>query len=146
MTSFKLPLMVVGASLFLFASPAYSGNAYVSAGKLSVQPDTSGASNLTLSVSGPDGFSAQQAYSYGAPSVDISGSTGLVDGEYTWELTGSTSERVRNPNAGLDNGRDAPSPDFVNKPFTEAGAFRVIGGVVQMPDGALESESERGAN
>lgn len=142
----KLPLMVAGASLCLLASPALAGDALVSAGKLSVQTSVSSASDFTLSVSGPDGFSAQKSSSFGAPSVSLSDYAGMADGQYTWQLTGSTTERVRNPKAGFNNGRAELGPEFINKPFVETGSFRVVGGVVQMPDATVEDDSDGGAN
>lgn len=138
-------VLVAGASLALLASPAFAGDALVSAGTLSVQSSVSSASNMTLSVSGPDGFSAQKQSSFGAPSVSLSDYSGMADGTYTWQLTGAMTERVRNPKAGFNNGRAELDPEFVNKTFTETGSFRVIGGVAQMPDGTVEDDSDGGA-
>jgi hypothetical protein len=139
-------LLVAGASLCLLASPAFAGDALVSAGKLSVNSNIGGASNMTLSVSGPDGFSAKQTSSFGAPSVSLSDYAGMADGQYTWQLTGATKQRVRNPKAGFDNGRSELGPEFISKSFTETGSFRVVGGVVQMPGSIVEDDSDGGAN
>ncbi len=146
MTSKKLPLLAMGAGLCLLASPASAGDAIVSAGTLSVQPSSSGISNMTLSVSGPDGFSAQKQSSFGAPSVTLSEYTSMADGTYTWQLTGATTERIRDPQFGFNNGRDTAEPEFINRTVTETGSFRVIGGVVQIPDGTVEDDSDGGAN
>ncbi|MEP3655295.1 MAG: hypothetical protein ABJO36_10405 [Litorimonas sp.] len=139
-------LLVAGASLGLLASPAFAGDALVSAGKLSVNSNIGGASNMTLSVSGPDGFSAKQTSSFGAPSVSLSDYSGMPDGQYTWQLTGATKQRVRNPKAGFDNGRSELGPEFVSKSFTETGSFRVVNGVVQLPGSIVEDDSDGGAN
>lgn len=139
-------LLVAGAGISLLASPALAGDAFVSAGKLSVQTNVSSASNFTLSVAGPDGFSAKENSSLGAPSVSLGDYSGMADGQYNWQLTGTTTQRVRNPKAGFNNGRAELGPEFITKPFLETGSFRVVGGVVQMPDGVVEDDSDGGAN
>jgi len=139
------PLMVVGAGLCLFASPASAGEAFVSAGKLSVQSTASSLFNVTLSVSGPDGYSAQEHSSFGTPSVALNAYNGMADGVYTWQLTGATTQRVRNPKAGFNNGRGELGPEYINKPYSESGSFRVVNGVVQMPNAQLESDFDGGA-
>lgn len=139
-------LLAAGASLGLLASPAFAGDALVSAGKLSVNSNIGGASNMTLTVSGPDGYSAKQTSSFGAPSVSLSDYSGMADGQYNWQLTGATKVQVRNPQAGFNNGRDSVDPEFVSKSFTETGSFRVVGGVVQMPGSIVEDDTDGGAN
>ena len=63
----------------------------------------------------------------------------LADGQYNWELTGSTSEMVpANPN-GLDFGRGAAQRNFINKSTSESGTIRVINGSVVMPSNEVEA-------
>ncbi len=68
----------------------------------------------------------------------------MADGHYTWQLTGATTKRVRNPKAGFNNGRAELGPEFISKTFTETGSFRVTGGVVQMPGAAAENDLDEG--
>ena len=82
------PLLVAGAGLCLMASPAFAGTASVSGGKLSVQSQQSSLSNVTLTVSGPDGFSASETAIFGSPSVSLSDFNGVADGVYSWQLSG----------------------------------------------------------
>ncbi len=139
------PLLLAGAGLCLIATPAIAGTAAVSAGKLSVQSQQSSLSNVTLTVSGPDGFSASETTIFGSPSVSLSDYDGLADGVYNWQLSGVTTRSVRNPKAGFDNGRAELGPEFINKSYIESGSFRIIGGVPHMPGDQVENDQDGGA-
>ena len=125
----------------MFASPAFAAEAFVSGGKLTVKTEVANASNFNLTVIGPHGFNATEKSKKGVPTVTLGDEKGVSDGFYSWELTGSTSKRIRNPKSSFNNGRDGKKRDLVNQSFSENGTFRIVKGVAQMPDDKEEEKS-----
>lgn len=140
----KLSLLVAGASLCCLATPAYAGEAFVSDGKLFVKTEIPNASNFTLSVTGPHGFNGYGKSPRRVPSVALGDEKGISDGLYSWQLSGSSGQQIRNPKSSFNNGREKETPMFVSQKFTETGTFQIIKGVAQMPDDKEEKESDGG--
>lgn len=136
----KTSLFAVGASLCLLANPAFAGEAVISGGQLSVKTAVPNSFNYTLTVVGPHGFQAYGKSVKSVPVVALGTEKGIFDGIYTWELSGSTQERIRNPKSDFNNGREKERPDFVNETFTESGTFRIIEGTAQLPNDEEEKE------
>ena len=138
----KLKLLIGASACLSFAMSvsAFAGQPSVYGNQMQVQPSQS-MKNITLTISGPDGFAATSHSKSGNPAAIMSNNGSLADGLYTWQLTGTTNEMVPANANGLDNGRGAAKRAFVNKSASEHGSFRVINGSVVMPDGAVEAKS-----
>jgi hypothetical protein len=91
--------------------------------------ETKGAySNLTLTVTGPDGFHARAVSRGGMPRLDLREFGTLEDGSYTWQLTGSTEE-TGTKRMQLDDGR-ATQGRAPLKSVTTSGTFMVREGAI----------------
>ena len=134
----KLAIGTTALLGLVLSTSAFAGQAQVSTSQMQVQPRQS-MSNMTLTVSGPNGFHAQKFSASGTPSLSFAGQGALADGTYHWELTGATSQLVAVRSNGLDNGRGANARAFVNKGASETGTFRVINGSVFQPDNRAEA-------
>ena len=62
-------------------------------------------SNLTLTVSGPNGLHASAHHRTGSPVIDLRKLGTIDDGDYLYQLTAATDEKIPVRTA-LDNGRD----------------------------------------
>src|SRR4051794_19510296 len=51
--------------------------------------------DLTLNVAGPNGFHASAFAKTGAPSIDLRRAGALDDGQYRYDLTAATDERIK---------------------------------------------------
>gem|GEM_PF-3825353 len=128
--------LLLSAGAAFAADPAFGGNT------LRANPSAS-MTNMTLTVTGPNGFYQKEFSSYQAPFMSLSQKGGLADGLYKWQLTGATSQReLANP-MGLDNGRGATARQFVNKSATESGTFRVLNGSIVAPDATVEGAADK---
>ena len=85
-------------------------------------------SNLTLTIAGPNEFSATAFSRSGAPSIDLRRFGTLEDGTYTYHLTAATDEKVKS-HTRLDNGRDRTSAEPLRSVST-SGTFNVKDGVI----------------
>ena len=85
-------------------------------------------SNLTLSIAGPNNFSATAFSKSGAPSIDLRRFGSVEDGTYTYQLTAATDEKVKS-RARIDNGRDQASAEPL-KGVSTSGTFNVKDGVI----------------
>ena len=135
-----LKLLIGSTALlgFVVSSAAYAGQPSIGGGQIQVQSSKS-MSNKTLTVSGPDGYSATSFSSTGSPSASMSKNGAMADGLYKWQLTGSSSEMVPSSKSGMDNGRGDAERAFVNKSVSESGTFRVVNGSVVMPTNEVEA-------
>lgn len=136
----KIRNYLVGAAasaLFLSAGTALAADPSFGSDSLSAKPSVA-MTNMTMTVTGPNGYYSRKYSSDYAPSVSLSQNGSLADGLYTWELTGATREMVAANPMGLDNGRGSKARQFVNKTATESGSFRVIGGSIVAPDAGMQ--------
>ncbi len=132
--------MAMGA---LIATPAMAKSLYVSAGKVSVQSQVQ-AKNLTLTVSGPNGFFEKSFEKTGTPDVSLMRNGQMADGQYTWELTGHTNERVKSYKSSINNGRGDDARKFSYKAVHESGSFMILNGIrVRAEDAPAEIPASR---
>ncbi|PWV99111.1 hypothetical protein DFR52_104403 [Hoeflea marina] len=89
-------------------------------------------SNVTLTVTGPDGYLASAYAEKSAPSLDLGGSGKLADGQYHYQLT-AADPSVMMKQVQLDNGRDKPAPDSVPASVTMSGVFTIRDGAIIKP-------------
>ena len=123
--------MLLSAGTAFAASPSFGGDS------VSAKPSVS-MSNMTLTVTGPNGYYAREYSSQQAPSLSLSKNGVMADGLYNWELTGATRKQVEANPMGLDNGRGSSARRFANQSVTESGTFRVVGGSIVAPDAAMK--------
>src|SRR3954453_13477425 len=62
-------------------------------------------SNLTLTISGPNGINASASSRSGSPAIDLGKLGKIDDGDYNYRLTAATDQKVA-VRTGLDDGRD----------------------------------------
>jgi hypothetical protein len=137
--------LIIGTTALLgltLPTSAFAGQAQVYGDRIQVQSSKS-MSNLTLTVSGPDGFYATGFSKSGTPTATFAAASGLADGVYKWQLSGATSQMVRANSNGLDNGRGAAERSYVNKSDSESGMFRVKNGSVFAPGNQAEERSAK---
>ena len=133
--SILLPVVASG----LMAMPAMAKSPFISGSNISVNSE-SNLRNLTLTVSGPNGFHAQAFEKGFTPSVSLIKDGKMADGLYTWQLSGSTDERVYGGyKTSINSGRGEKARDYTFKGSTESGSFRVENGVAVAFD---ETEEE----
>lgn len=130
---------VIFTALLFSSGSASAADPMFGANSLQIQPSTK-LSNMTISVSGPDGYYTKEHADYGSPFISLSKKGNLQDGQYKWEMTGSTNERVRANPMGLNNGRGDAQSEFINKSTTESGTFQVVNGSIVAPDTSLEEQ------
>ncbi|WP_416878790.1 hypothetical protein [Litorimonas sp.] len=141
MKSFTSFTGVVFTTLLLSSGLATAADPIFGANSLQIQTSTK-LSNMTIVVSGPDGYYTKEHAEYGSPFIALSKKGNLQDGLYKWEMTGSTNERVRANPMGLNNGRGDRQPEFINKSTTESGTFQVLNGSIVAPDSIQEEQTE----
>lgn len=137
-----ISLSMVGmcaSSLFLGSAAAQTkdGNVSVNGGNVVVMSAGS-ADRVTLTVTGPDGFSATKYLQNGMPTVSLYDNGFMADGIYHWEITGASREFVQVRKDGLDNGRSRAQRKSLRKPMSASGSFLVVNGVAQMPDPSVK--------
>jgi hypothetical protein len=99
-------------------------------------------SNLTLTVTGPNGINANASSKSGSPSIDLRKLGSLDDGDYMYQLTAATDEKVPD-RSGIDNGRDGGPGPSVRKSVSTSGNFQVKGGAIVKFDPAAREETKR---
>jgi hypothetical protein len=92
--------------------------------------------NYTLTIAGPNGFHASASSKTGTPSIDLRRIGSYDDGIYTYQLTGSTDEKVPVRGA-LDNGRAGGPTESMFKGVSTSGHFEVKGGTIVKYDPAV---------
>src|SRR4051794_8643653 len=98
--------------------------------------------NLTLTVSGPHGLHASVSSPSGSPLIDLRKLGTVDDGEYFYQLTAATDEKIPVRN-GLDNGRERGAATSMLKGVSTSGHFQVKGGIIVKHDPALREPSSR---
>ncbi len=139
---------IIGAAvsaLLLSAGTAFAADPSFGGDSLSAKPSVS-MSNMTLTVTGPNGYYAKEYSDNQTPSLSLSQKGTMADGLYKWELSGATSKQVEANPMGLDNGRGSSARKFASQSMTESGSFRVVGGSIVTPDGAMKEPVSRKKN
>jgi hypothetical protein len=98
-------------------------------------------SNLTLTISGPNGLNASAHHRTGSPLIDLRKLGAIDDGDYLYQLTAATDEKVPD-RSGLDNGRDG-GPVTILKSVSTSGQFQVKGGAIVKYDPSAREETKR---
>ena len=99
-------------------------------------------SNLTLTISGPNGIHANASSRSGSPMIDLRKLGTVADGDYHYHLTAATDEKVPD-RSGLDNGRDGGPAASVLKSVSTNGNFQVKGGAIVKHDPSVREETKR---
>jgi len=99
-------------------------------------------SNVTLTVSGPNGFHASAFSRSGAPAVDLRRFGAVEDGAYTYQLTAATDEKVKT-RTPLDDGRDSRTASEPRKGVSTSGTFQVQNGTIVKSDPNAREEQRR---
>jgi hypothetical protein len=99
-------------------------------------------SNLTLTISGPNGLTASAHHRTGSPIIDLRKLGAIDDGEYLYQLTAATDDKVPVRTA-LDNGRDGGPTTSTLKGVSTSGNFQVKGGTIVKNDPSAREETKR---
>jgi hypothetical protein len=99
-------------------------------------------SNLTLTISGPNGLNATAHHRTGSPVIDLSKLGTIDDGNYLYQLTAATDEKVPVRTA-LDNGRDGGPTTSILKSVSTSGQFQVKGGTIVKLDPSASEPVKR---
>jgi len=111
------------------ANEGFGGKVTLRGSEVHVVPGQ-GNSNVTISVSGPNGFHATVFSKQGSSSIDLIRAGGTADGQYTYEITAATSEKATNKNP-LDNGRGGVDKNAGFVPVSTSGSFYASGGIIK---------------
>jgi hypothetical protein len=99
-------------------------------------------SNLTLTISGPHGLRASASSRSGSPLVDLRKLGTVDDGDYLYQLTAATDEKIP-VRGGLDNGRDRGAATSMLKGVSTSGHFQVKGGMIVKHDPSAREPASR---
>jgi hypothetical protein len=100
-------------------------------------------SNLTLTVSGPNGINAKAHSRTGSPLIDLRKIGTVDDGQYNYQLTASTDDKIP-VRTGLDDGRDGGPTTSMFKSVSTSGNFHVKGGaIVKFDPSARETQRQQ---
>lgn len=100
-------------------------------------------SNLTLTVTGPNGINASARSRTGSPLIDLRKLGAVDDGQYNYQLTASTDDKIP-VRTGLDDGRDGGSTTAMFKSVSTSGHFHVKGGtIVKFDPSARETQRQQ---
>jgi hypothetical protein len=99
-------------------------------------------SNLTLTVSGPNGINASAHHRTGSPLIDLRKIGTVDDGEYNYQLTASTDDKIP-VRTGLDDGRDGGPTTSMLKSVSTSGNFQVKGGAIVKFDPSAREDAKR---
>jgi hypothetical protein len=100
-------------------------------------------SNLTLTVSGPNGINAKAHSRTGSPLIDLRKIGNVDDGEYNYQLTASTDDKIP-VRTGLDDGRDGGPTTSMFRSVSTSGNFQVKGGaIVKFDPSARETQRQQ---
>jgi hypothetical protein len=99
-------------------------------------------SNLTLTVSGPNGLHASAHSRTGSPLIDLRKLGTIDDGDYLYQLTAATDETIPVRTA-LNNGRDGGPTTKMLKSVSTSGQFQVKSGAIVKYDPSVREEPKR---
>jgi hypothetical protein len=99
-------------------------------------------SNLTLTISGPNGLHSSATSRTGSPLIDLRKLGTVDDGEYIYQLVAATDEKVPVRTA-LDNGRDGGPTTSMLKSVSTNGQFQVKGGAIVKLDPSAREDAKR---
>jgi hypothetical protein len=100
-------------------------------------------SNLTLTITGPNGINASAHHRTGSPLIDLRKIGTVDDGDYNYQLTASTDDRIA-VRTGLDDGRDGGPTTAMFKSVSTSGNFQVKGGsIVKFDPSARETQRQK---
>jgi hypothetical protein len=99
-------------------------------------------SNLTLTITGPNGINASAHSRSGSPLINLSRLGKIDDGDYSYRLTAATDEKVP-VRTGLDDGRDGGPTSSMHKSVSADGRFQVKGGTIVKLDPNAREETRR---
>jgi hypothetical protein len=99
-------------------------------------------SNLTLTISGPNGINATAHNRSASPLIDLGKLGKIDDGDYNYRLTAATDDRVP-VRTGLDDGRDGGPTTSMLKSVSTDGNFQVKGGTIVKLDPNAREEIKR---
>ena len=99
-------------------------------------------SNLTLSISGPNGLNASATSRTGSPLIDLRKLGTIDDGDYIYQLVAATDEKIL-VRTGLDNGRDGGPTTSMLKSVSTSGQFQVKGGAIVKYDPSVREDAKR---
>ena len=99
-------------------------------------------SNLTLTISGPNGLNASAHHRTGSPLIDLRKLGTIDDGDYIYQLVAATDEKIP-VRTGLDNGRDGGPTTSILKSVSTSGQFQVKGGAIVKIDPSVREETKR---
>lgn len=86
-------------------------------------------SNATISVIGPNGFSASRFQKQSSPYLDLATQAALVDGLYNYQITVAT-DKIINISNPEDNGRGTNAKTTMNVGASQSGHFRIKYGII----------------
>jgi hypothetical protein len=86
--------------------------------------------NTTLSITGPNGFTASKFSENGSPKVDLYRAGKLADGLYNFEITTPVGKLVLIKDT-INNGRGENNSHYARKGVIKSGHFRVINGQIK---------------
>jgi len=115
------------------AGVSHAADPFISGSQVSAI-SSAGATNMTLSVTGPNGYHVESFSRSGAPSLSLAEGGSLADGQYNWETRAASNRLIESPKRGLNNGRGDNERAFVNAPIIESGSFRVVNGAIVSSD------------
>jgi hypothetical protein len=88
--------------------------------------------NATLSISGPNGFSASSAAENGIPSINLLDFGTPSDGRYKYQITSSAVGEVsKQAGSKLNNGRASDARRVTNKGISQSGYFYLDDGQIK---------------
>jgi hypothetical protein len=99
-------------------------------------------SNLTLTISGPNGLHASASSRTGSPLIDLRKLGTVDDGQYIYQLVAATDEKIPVRTA-LDNGRDGGPTTSMLKSVATSGQFQVKGGTIVKLDPSAREDAQR---
>jgi hypothetical protein len=99
-------------------------------------------SNITLTISGPNGLHTSTTSRTGSPLIDLRKLGTIDDGEYIYQLVAATDEKLPVRTA-LDNGRDGGPTTSMLKSVSTNGQFQVKGGTIVKLDPSAREDAKR---
>jgi len=117
------------AALAFMSTSAIADSPFINGGSVSMKSD-SNLKNVTLTVSGPNGYQQTSRSTDGSPAVVLSDNGGaMADGIYTWQMTGHTGKRIVTAKNRMNNGRGDAQRAYSFESVSESGTFTIKNGV-----------------
>lgn len=88
--------------------------------------------NVTLTVTGPNGFSVSASSERTAPVINLRKFGDVEDGRYSYQLSAATTKRMK-PRSQLDNGRGDTGEDMAYAGVSASGSFLIKDGAIYQP-------------